>query len=58
MEPAFKEVVENVKRKSIKLRREGRRCCANQVLHVATYLENTLTHKEGFFLKEDEEKEK
>ena len=57
MEPAVREIIENVKNKSLKLRRDGRRCCANQVSSVARYLEKTLTYKEGFFLKEQEEKE-
>ena len=38
----FTEIIENIKNKSLKLRRDGQSCCANQVLHVATYLENEL----------------
>lgn len=42
MEQKFREIIDNVKQKSRTLRLQGRRCCANNVLHVATYLENEL----------------
>ena len=54
MEDAFKEIIENVKSKSRKLRRDGRRCCANQLMHVATYLENELDDLK--LVKEEKEK--
>lgn len=40
MDKTFQTIIENVKARSRKLRQDGRRCCANQVLNVATYLEN------------------
>lgn len=43
MEKKFQEIVDDVKARSRKLRRDGRRCCANQVLCMATYLENELS---------------
>lgn len=42
MDKEFEQIIDDMKARSRKLRRDGRRCCATQVLHVATYLENEL----------------
>ena len=39
MDERFARILGLVKERSRKLRRNSRRCCANQVLHVATELE-------------------
>ena len=40
MDERFRRVLGFVKMRSRELRRNGRRCCANQVLSVATELES------------------
>ena len=40
MDERFTRILGLVKQRSRKLRRNGRRCCANQVLEVATELES------------------
>lgn len=51
MEEKFREIIENVKSLSRKKKRDGFRCCANQLLNVAIYLENEL---QGLELKKKE----
>ena len=42
MEQKFQELIDDVKARSRTLRRNGRDCCANQLLSTATYLEGEL----------------
>ena len=46
METKFQGIIDNVKAKARRLRRDGRRCCANQVLQVASYLKKELCELE------------
>ena len=42
LEPEFKRLIDAVKAEAKRLRGNGRRCCANQLLHVAAGLEREL----------------